>query len=66
MESLVIVLSKPDEEGVIMEITIDSISKHYGNYQALRDINLHVNNGELVALLGPSGSGKTSLLRVIA
>ncbi|MDU0077432.1 MULTISPECIES: sulfate/molybdate ABC transporter ATP-binding protein [Bacillus] len=49
-----------------MEITIDSISKHYGNYQALRDINLHVNNGELVALLGPSGSGKTSLLRVIA
>lgn len=54
----VIVLSKPDEEGVIMEITIDSISKHYGNYQALRDINLHVNNGELVALLGRQAQAK--------
>ncbi len=36
------------------------------NYVALRDVGLHVEDGELIALLGPSGSGKTTLLRIIA
>ncbi|MFT8322658.1 MAG: sulfate/molybdate ABC transporter ATP-binding protein [Bacillus sp. (in: firmicutes)] len=49
-----------------MSITIQDISKNYGSYEALKNINLEVNTGELVALLGPSGSGKTSLLRIIA
>ena len=49
-----------------MTIEIQNISKKYGNFQALHDINLHIPSGELVALLGPSGSGKTTLLRMIA
>lgn len=49
-----------------MSITIQNVCKHFGEYQALTDINLDVGGGELVALLGPSGSGKTTLLRIIA
>ncbi|MES2791629.1 MAG: sulfate/molybdate ABC transporter ATP-binding protein [Planctomycetota bacterium] len=49
-----------------MSITIERVSKHFGDFKALTEINLEVAGGELVALLGPSGSGKTTLLRIIA
>jgi len=49
-----------------MSISIEGISKHFGSFQALRDISLDVPDGQLVGLLGPSGSGKTTLLRIIA
>ncbi|CAN5637287.1 hypothetical protein BH09VER1_BH09VER1_15650 [soil metagenome] len=49
-----------------MSIHIKHISKNFGRFAALKDINFTVENGELVALLGPSGSGKTTLLRIIA
>ncbi|MCM3760180.1 sulfate/molybdate ABC transporter ATP-binding protein [Alkalihalobacillus oceani] len=49
-----------------MSIKIQNISKAFGTFQALTEINLSIETGELVALLGPSGSGKTSLLRIIA
>ena len=49
-----------------MAIDARHVSKSFANYMALRDVELHVDEGELVALLGPSGSGKTTLLRIIA
>ena len=48
-----------------MSITIENLSKQFGDHKALDDINLEVNSGELLALLGPSGCGKTTLLRII-
>ncbi|MEJ8853037.1 sulfate ABC transporter ATP-binding protein [Variovorax robiniae] len=49
-----------------MSIEIRNVSKRFGDFQALRDVNLDIESGELVALLGPSGCGKTTLLRIIA
>ncbi len=49
-----------------MSIEVQHIRKTYGTFEALQDVSLRIETGELVALLGPSGSGKTTLLRIIA
>jgi general L-amino acid transport system ATP-binding protein len=46
-------------------ITIRSMNKFYGNFQALRNITLDVARGEKVVVCGPSGSGKSTMIRCI-
>ena len=47
-------------------VSIKNLSKTYaGGFQALKDINLDVREGEILALLGPNGAGKTTLISII-
>ncbi len=47
-------------------ITISNLSKTYADgYQALKNINLNIRKGEILALLGPNGAGKTTLISII-
>ena len=46
-------------------IEFGSVNKFFGNFQALKDINLSVAEQEVVVVLGPSGSGKSTLIRCV-
>ena len=47
-------------------LSIKNLSFNYPNNYILKDINIHVNKGEIVSILGGSGVGKTTLFNVIA
>ncbi len=46
-------------------IEYKNVEKYYGDYHALRNINLEIEEGQVVVLLGPSGSGKSTLIRTM-
>ncbi len=46
-------------------INIKNICKNYGDVEALKDITLNINAGEIFGFIGPDGSGKTSLFRIL-
>ncbi len=46
-------------------LTIEDISVTYGNIKALRNVSMHVNQGDIVCLIGANGSGKSTLLKAI-
>ena len=48
------------------KVTLDKVSKFYGNVEAVKKINLEINDKEFLVLVGPSGCGKSSTLRMIA
>ncbi|MGO1412871.1 MAG: amino acid ABC transporter ATP-binding protein, partial [Microbacterium sp.] len=46
-------------------VVMDNVQKHYGDFHALKHIDLTVDQGEVVVVIGPSGSGKSTLCRTI-
>jgi multiple sugar transport system ATP-binding protein len=48
------------------DVQLRDVAKAFGSVQVLRDINLHIADGEFVVFVGPSGCGKSTLLRMIA
>ena len=48
------------------EISIENVSKTFGDFHAVDNAVIHIKRGEFFSLLGPSGCGKTTLLRIIA
>lgn len=49
-----------------VNVDIKNVVKRYGDFTAINDVSLNINEGEFFTLLGPSGCGKTTLLRMIA
>src|SRR6185436_5307056 len=50
-----------------MEFAIETnnLSKHFGNVQAVQNVNLHVKKGEIYSFLGLNGAGKTTTIRTL-
>ena len=46
-------------------LTLDGVSKRYGDFQAVRDLSFEVEKGSIYGFLGPNGAGKTSTIRMI-
>ena len=46
-------------------LTVENVSKNYGNYTALNNISISVPKGSVFGFLGPNGAGKTSLIRIV-
>ena len=46
-------------------LKVTDVSKNYGKFTVLKDINLEVKDGEFLAIMGPSGSGKSTLINIL-
>ena len=46
-------------------LKLENIYKNFGNVKVLKDVNITINKGEVVALIGDNGAGKSTLIKVI-
>lgn len=46
-------------------LTVEHISKYFGQFQAVKDVSFEINQGEIIGFLGKNGAGKTTLIRII-
>jgi len=53
-------------DGAAPKLSLNRLTKRFGDLEALRDINVAIGRGEFISLVGPSGCGKTTLLRIVA
>jgi ABC-2 type transport system ATP-binding protein len=54
------------DSSAVPAISLQSVVKRYGRFEALRGVSLDIDQGEFFGLLGPNGAGKTSLISIIA
>jgi len=47
-------------------IVFENVAKHFGDFVAVKELNLSIDAGEFIAIMGPSGCGKTTTLRMLA
>jgi len=53
-------------ENVQYDIQAEGLKKSFGNFDALRGVDLHIKRGEFMTLFGPNGAGKTTLIKLLA
>jgi len=49
-----------------MNITVENLNVSYSDIEVLKDINFHINTGEIVTIIGPNGSGKSTLIKAVS
>ena len=54
-----------DKQNATEIVRLEQVVKRFGDFVALKDVNLSVREGEVVVIIGPSGSGKSTLLRTV-
>lgn len=47
-------------------LKIENVSKHFGNFKAVDNFNLSINDGEIYGFVGPNGAGKTTIMKIMS